>query len=216
MNRVRLTDKLVGSLPAADGYSRTVWDSEVIGFGVWLARDGRRNYILYTDVFVVGRNCWAKTTATVAVWPGTPVEAARAIARECLVLANRKENFHLMLRRIRAEEDISYHLRELERNAAKRAAAKGTKYTLPDGYAEKLFAAQRGRCALTGLCMELNNEESTFRRPWAPSLDRIDSTKGYVKNNVRLVCVAANYAKGQWPESVFRTLVIAAARNPFL
>lgn len=55
-----------------------------------------------------------------------------------------------------------------------------------------------------------------MRRPWAPSVDRIDSSFGYVEDNVQLVCVAANFAKGEWSENVFRTLVTAAARNPFL
>ncbi len=40
------------------------------------------------------------------------------------------------------------------------------------------------------------------RAPWAPSVDRIDSSKGYVPGNVRLVCVAANLAMNEWGEDV--------------
>ena len=35
-----------------------------------------------------------------------------------------------------------------------------------------------------------------------PSIDRINATKGYTKDNVRIVCLAANVAMMQWGENV--------------
>ncbi len=80
---------------------------------------------------------------------------------------------------------------------------------LPD--LEQIFIAQRGRCAVTGLPFELGDptKKTTFRRPLRMSLDRIAGQKGYVRGNVRLVCVAANYAMNEWGERTF--LIIAAA-----
>lgn len=54
------------------------------------------------------------------------------------------------------------------------------------------------------------------KRPFAPSLDRIDSTRGYVVGNVQFVCTAANFAKGQWGLDVLRRIargVVATERT---
>jgi hypothetical protein len=55
--------------------------------------------------------------------------------------------------------------------------------------------------------------------PFAPSVDRRLSSGGYTEDNVRLVCVAVNFAMGQWGEDVFLHLAKAAtdyesARRP--
>jgi hypothetical protein len=42
--------------------------------------------------------------------------------------------------------------------------------------------------------------EQDRHNPWKPSLDRIDSTKGYLKGNVRFVTAMANICKGAFPD----------------
>ena len=42
--------------------------------------------------------------------------------------------------------------------------------------------------------------------PWAPSIDRIDNSKGYEAGNVRMVCVAANFAMNAWGEEALYEL----------
>lgn len=54
-----------------------------------------------------------------------------------------------------------------------------------------------GKCQLTGLMFDFKPSEKTFRNPYAPSLDRIDSHKGYTKDNVRVVLTAVNEALGE-------------------
>ena len=53
-----------------------------------------------------------------------------------------------------------------------------------------LWEEQRGICALTGLQMT-----TKFHCPYSVSPDRIDSGKGYIPDNVQLVCKAINLAK---------------------
>lgn len=44
--------------------------------------------------------------------------------------------------------------------------------------------------------------DSLVTRPFAPSLDRLDGTRGYQRDNVRLVCTIANFAMNRWGETV--------------
>jgi hypothetical protein len=51
---------------------------------------------------------------------------------------------------------------------------------------------------LSGIPFEFERRWRGQRRPFAPSLDRINSAKGYVYSNCRLVCVAVNIAMNEW------------------
>jgi hypothetical protein len=81
--------------------------------------------------------------------------------------------------------------------AKKRAEERGWEFNLtPEWIQERLEA---GFCQATGLPIELSSEEP-FKgghfRPWTPSLDRTDCTKGYTMDNVKVVCWMYNQAKG--------------------
>lgn len=70
-------------------------------------------------------------------------------------------------------------------------------------YLENLWIKQKGICPLTGwkLILPKNsnqwNEGNTIYRA---SLDRIDSAKGYLKENVRFISIIANYAKNNFTD----------------
>lgn len=76
-------------------------------------------------------------------------------------------------------------------------------------YVRYLFEKSGGKCALTGIQFDCNFGSAYSRRPWAPSLDRIDSKIGYVEGNCRLVCVAVNTALNEWGLDVLRTIAEA-------
>lgn len=71
-----------------------------------------------------------------------------------------------------------------------------------------------GRCEKTGIPFVLDADthkdtvvsKGQSRNPWAPSLDRIDSSKGYTEDNCQIVCYAYNMAKGCFDESVVEML----------
>lgn len=108
----------------------------------------------------------------------------------------------------------SYYASEYK--AVFRAARKrgGEEYTLTDEDEQSLLERSGGLCELTGIPFEFQKEPAHgARRPYAPSLDRIDSTKGYTPANVRLVCVAANLAMNQWGEEVLYRLAEGLIHN---
>lgn len=64
----------------------------------------------------------------------------------------------------------------------------------------RLLEAANWRCAVTGVLF--STEKISGRAPFAPSIDRVDSAKGYTPDNCRVVCVAANYAMNIWGDDV--------------
>lgn len=66
-----------------------------------------------------------------------------------------------------------------------------------------------GRCTKTGIPFDLNPHKDHRVHPFAPSIDRIDATKGYTKGNVQIVCWAYNLAKNEYGPDVLLTLARA-------
>ena len=63
-----------------------------------------------------------------------------------------------------------------------------------------------GRCELTGVLFEYTVRPGVRARPLIPSLDRIDPQKGYIKENLRVVCYAVNAAINEWGDGVFEII----------
>ena len=104
-------------------------------------------------------------------------------------------------------------LRSVAAGAMQRARVRGLSVD-PDLVALtfELFEAQGARCALSGIGFDLRVVGTgQARRPFAPSLDRIDASAGYTRDNTRLVCQAVNFALNAFGEDVFREIALAAA-----
>jgi len=67
-----------------------------------------------------------------------------------------------------------------------------------------------GCCQVTGIPFDLiGKDKGKNASPWAPSIDRIDSNKGYTKDNCRVVVTMLNLALNSFGEDNFRKLSIA-------
>jgi len=67
------------------------------------------------------------------------------------------------------------------------------------------YRSQNGRCALSGIEFDLREVgQGAAKRPFAPSLDRVDATGGYTADNVRLVCQAVNFVLNAYGELEWR------------
>ena len=80
-----------------------------------------------------------------------------------------------------------YSLYQTLRHAKTRAEVTITIQDLMD-----IFEKQEGKCALSEIKMTWYQGKI---QPTSISIDRIDNSKGYVQNNVRLVCVVVNAFK---------------------
>jgi hypothetical protein len=93
-------------------------------------------------------------------------------------------------------------------SARDRSKKNGWSYDLDFEWLHEKYESQDGRCALTGLQFRLEAASGMgFRyNPLAPSLDRIDTNRGYTRDNVRLVCTAINLALNEFGEEFFAGL----------
>lgn len=88
--------------------------------------------------------------------------------------------------------------RGLYSHARKNAERRGIPFEISPADYKELAVEARNRCAVTGIPFEHNSEPHWRRRPFAPSLDRTDSSKGYTADNCRFVCVIVNLAMNEW------------------
>ena len=95
-----------------------------------------------------------------------------------------------------ARRRITKRAQCLVSNCRTRARRRGIEYAL-DSQVDALQAIiNKGKCQITGTAFNL-----VGGRTWnSPSIDRIDPSKGYVPDNVRVVCHAINAAMSDWGE----------------
>lgn len=73
-------------------------------------------------------------------------------------------------------------------------------------YLKDLWENQSGRCAITNIEMSLDRHHAPFQA----SLDRIDNDKGYIKGNVRFICLITNYARNTWDDDTVKIFISQA------
>lgn len=92
-----------------------------------------------------------------------------------------------------------------------RAARTGREFDLTSEWL--LEKMQAGVCEVAGIRLDLGKDGDSRFNPWGPSIDRIDSARGYTQDNCRLVCWIYNMAKAEWSDEVVMTLAKALAKK---
>lgn len=99
------------------------------------------------------------------------------------------------------------HCKDLARKLIKR----DTKSDIAWEFLLDLWNKQNGLCSITNKPMDII--KGNGRNPNSPSLDRIDSSKGYSEDNVRWVCDAVNMMKGQMTDSELEEWGVAVVQG---
>lgn len=93
----------------------------------------------------------------------------------------------------------------LYNGARNRAKKKGWEFNItPEFIYQKLLPL---KCEVTNLNLSLDRELIHKANALAPSLDRIDSSKGYTLDNVQIVCWWYNAMKQDWSEEIVKKLL---------
>ena len=107
----------------------------------------------------------------------------RRICRQCL----QKQEYDYRTFTIEGKARVLYY------RSKDRAKRKGMEFNLSQEWI--MMQLSNGYCQLSGVEIRLTDIE---RDPYGPSLDRIDSSKGYTEDNTQLVCWGANVAKSTY------------------
>lgn len=70
----------------------------------------------------------------------------------------------------------------------------------------------KGICELTGIEFSYGDKIGK-RNPYTPSIDRIDSNKGYTTDNCQMILAWLNVAKMDMPNELFKELILKAAEG---
>lgn len=98
---------------------------------------------------------------------------------------------HVVLSRDRKRRQSAGYVRlRMLRNAAKRAAKNGLEFNL-----DFTDVHVPDRCPVLGIPLRAGSAHGNAARACNPSLDRIDNSKGYIKGNVRVISLRANWIK---------------------
>lgn len=73
------------------------------------------------------------------------------------------------------------------------AIKRGIEFNINKEYINDIYQKQNGKCALSGLPININFGNQAVGS--TASLDRIDNTKGYIKDNIQFLHVDVNYMK---------------------
>ena len=88
-------------------------------------------------------------------------------------------------------------------SAKKRAAQKNLEFNLSFDDIKELGNRSGMKCEVSGIPFSWDKPAHCRVAPYIPSIDRIDSTKGYTKDNVRLICWAVNISLSDWGDNTF-------------
>jgi len=96
--------------------------------------------------------------------------------------------------------------RALHNQQKRGAAVRGIAYRLRERDVYRMLKDSRGRCAVTFVPFSYEKTPGQKKRPYYPSIDRIDPAGDYRIGNVRLVIAAANLAMNVWGDEVLHRM----------
>ncbi len=99
-------------------------------------------------------------------------------------------------------ETISGRATMMFKGSRIRALKKGISFNLTKKWIEERL--NKGECEITGICFDFKPSKLRNRNPYAPSIERLDSDKGYVKANCKIVVWGFNCAKGEMSMEEFK------------
>jgi len=115
--------------------------------------------------------------------------------------------------RKRVKTDQEIFLNSLFRAARNNAKSRNIEFNISIELVRAFILVQNNRCALTGIQFIYEHDGMTRARPFAPSIDRKDNSRGYTCDNIHLVCCIVNRAKNEFPQIIFDQMCLARVRQ---
>lgn len=141
--------------------------------------------------YYVRHNVWTKL--------GRSIETALAAYEEMEAGNPGSETIPLFSKKAaRRRRGLLRHCQKLYWQTKRNAKNRGLEFEITVADIEDLMRLGKYRCSVSGIVFSLSRSMSGVRRAYAPSIDRVDSSRGYHIDNIRLVLCAVNTALMDW------------------
>jgi hypothetical protein len=124
-------------------------------------------------------------------------EPGRKEAHRAKMAAQREDPIFVEDARLRCQrfyESVGGRAKTLFKSAQRRVENKEAFDITADWIEERI---RKGFCEVTGIAFDFKQHPVYSKNPYSPSIDRIDSTKDYCKENVRFVIWQVNMMRGE-------------------
>jgi len=108
------------------------------------------------------------------------------------ILSKRKSGYSSHASRLEAET-LEGCIKRLYHDTKSRAKKLNHDFDLDKDWFEKKISPLV--CEATGVQLQLTINKDVWQSPFRPSIDRVDNSRGYTKDNCRIVCFIFNKAK---------------------
>lgn len=108
---------------------------------------------------------------------------------------NNKENRIAQTTKYRKNRAMTLPLKILVGNSKGKCNRRNLEFSIDYDYITELWNKQNGKCYYTNVDMKLI---ALTKNPFQVSIDRIDSSKGYIVGNIVLCCQSINYMKNDY------------------
>ncbi len=143
---------------------------------------------------------WEAYSAALDGHPITPERHDRRIRRKQAVAENRRLDSQVVIKKALRRSESRARQREWE-------------YDLTLEWALGILENNDYRCPMTGIPFMKLCEQRGAMNPFAPSIDRIDTSQGYTQDNTRIVLTAINIMMSDWGEDVMDEVFAGYVRN---
>ena len=109
-----------------------------------------------------------------------------------------------------SDKDAYSPFRETLKKVRNRSKSKNRECDIDLNYLKEVWEMQKGKCPYLKreLVLPLTDQSHDKSNPnLIASLDRIDSSKGYVKGNIQFISTTLNFAKNKYSEDVLLNLI---------
>lgn len=114
-----------------------------------------------------------------------------------------------------SEKDVYSQFRETLKKVRSRSKSKQRECNIDLQYLKEVWEKQEGKCPYLKrkLVLPLTDQSHDKSNPnLIASLDRIDSSKGYIKENIQFISTTLNFAKNKYNEKVLLNLIEMCAK----
>lgn len=113
--------------------------------------------------------------------------------------------------RLNRQNSISYRLVQMVHSIKSSAAKRKISFNIEKFQIELMMLHQDFKCIKTGMKFDFTQGKGT--KPFGPTIDRIDCSRGYEPDNIQLVCNMYNYAKNRWSDEEVLTFAKKLVEN---